>query len=207
MKTPVRIGLVGFGFGGKFFHAPLIASAENCELAGVVTRATERKAEVAADYPGVPTVDSLAELAALGVDAIAISSPAATHTQLTREAIALGIPVVSDKPFAMDGDEAAETVRLAREAGVLLGVYQNRRWDSDFLTLRKLLDEGVLGDVTHFESSFERFADPAEVPLAGGGILRDFGSHLVDQDRKSTRLNSSHVAISYAVFCLKKKRC
>ena len=181
MKTPVRIGLVGYGFGGKFFHAPLIASAENCELAGVVTRATERKAEVAADYPGVPTVDSLAELAALGVDAIAISSPAATHTQLTREAIALGIPVVSDKPFAMDGDEAAETVRLARDAGVLLGVYQNRRWDSDFLTLRKLLDEGALGQVTHFESSFERFADPAEVPLAGGGILRDFGSHLVDQ--------------------------
>src|SRR5690625_1577874 len=90
MKAPVRIGLVGYGFGGKFFHAPLIASAENCELAGVVTRATERKAEVAADYPGVPTVDSLAELAALGVDAIAISSPAATHTQLTREAIALG---------------------------------------------------------------------------------------------------------------------
>lgn len=181
MKTPVRIGLVGYGFGGKFFHAPLIASAENCELAGVVTRAAERKAEVAADYPGVPTVDSLAELAALGVDAIAISSPAATHTQLTREAIALGIPVVSDKPFAMDGDEAAETVRLAREAGVLLGVYQNRRWDSDFLTLRKLLDDGTLGEVTHFESSFERFADPAEVPLAGAGILRDFGSHLVDQ--------------------------
>src|SRR5690625_5533688 len=85
MKTPVRIGLVGFGFGGKFFHAPLIASAENCELAGVVTRATERKAEVAADYPGVPTVDSLAELAALGVDAIAISSPAARSEEHTSE--------------------------------------------------------------------------------------------------------------------------
>lgn len=181
MDTPVRIGLVGYGFGGKYFHAPLIASAANCELAGVVTRSPERQAEVAADYPGVPAVDSLAELIALGVDAVAISSPAATHTALTREAIAAGVPVVSDKPFAMDAAEAAETVRLAREAGVLLSVYQNRRWDSDFRTVRKLITEGVFGEITHFESSFERFADPAEVPLAGAGILRDFGSHLVDQ--------------------------
>src|SRR5690625_2931301 len=102
MKAPVRIGLVGYGFGGKYFHAPLISSAENCELAGIVTRSPERKADVAADHPGVPTVDSLAELVELGVDAVAISSPAATHTELTREAIALGIPVVSDKPFSMD---------------------------------------------------------------------------------------------------------
>lgn len=181
MTTPVRIGLVGYGFGGKYFHAPLIASATNCKLAAIVTRSPDRKAEVAADYSDVPTVDSLAELVELGVDAIAISSPATTHTELTREAIALGVPVVSDKPFAMDADEAEETVRLAREAGVLLGAYQNRRWDSDFLTVRKLIAEGAFGQVTHFESSFERFADPAEVPVAGAGILRDFGSHLVDQ--------------------------
>src|SRR5690625_143047 len=181
MTTRVRIGLVGYGFGGKYFHAPLIASADNCELVGIVTRSPQRQAELAADYPGVKAVNSRVELADLGIDAVAISSPADTHTALTREAIALGMPVVSDKPFAMNADEAAETVRLAREANVLLSVYQNRRWDSDFLTVRKLLASGELGEVTRFESSFERFADPAEVPLAGAGILRDFGSHLVDQ--------------------------
>lgn len=177
----VRIGLVGYGFGGKYFHAPLIASAANCELAGVVTRSAKRKAEVESDHPGVPTVGSLEELAELGIDAVAISSPADTHTALTREAIALGIPVVSDKPFSLTADEAAETVRLAREANVLLSVYQNRRWDSDFLTVRKLIAAGELGDVTHFESSFERFADPAGVSMAGAGVMRDFGAHLFDQ--------------------------
>jgi len=181
MTKPVRIGLLGYGFGGKYFHAPLIASAAGCELAGVVTRSPERRTEVDADHPGVPVFDSLEQLAEAGVDAVAISTPAATHTELTRQAIEMGLPVVCDKPFAMTADEARATVELAETAGVLVTPYQNRRWDSDLLTLRRLIDEAALGQITHFESKFERFADPAAVPLAGGGILRDFGSHLVDQ--------------------------
>jgi len=89
--------------------------------------------------------------------------------------------VVSDKPFALDAAQARQAVEAAEAAGVVLSVYQNRRWDSDLLTVRRLLDEGTLGDVTLFESAFERFSPDEPVPAAGAGILRDFGAHLVDQ--------------------------
>jgi predicted dehydrogenase len=178
--TMTRIGLAGYGFGGRIFHAPLIASAAGAELAGVVTRSPERRAELAGDHPGVPAFDSLADLAAAGADAVAISTPADTHIPLVLEAIELGLAVVCDKPFALDAAQAREAVEAAEKAGIVLSVYQNRRWDSDLLTVRRLLDEGTLGDVTLFDSTFERYSlDP--VPASGAGILRDFGSHLVDQ--------------------------
>jgi len=178
--TSTRIGLAGYGFGGRIFHAPLIAAAVGAELAGVVTRSPERRAEVAADHPGVPVFDSLAALREAGAEAVAISTPAQTHIPLLLEAVKLGLAVVCDKPFALDADEARRAVEAAEDAGVVLSVYQNRRWDSDFLTVRRLLEEGTLGEVTLFESTFERYSlDP--VPPAGGGIARDFGAHLVDQ--------------------------
>jgi predicted dehydrogenase len=96
----VRIGLVGYGMGGRYFHAPLIAGAAGCELAGVVTRSTERRAELARDSPGVTACDTLADLAATGVDAVVVSTPLHTHLPLVREAVGLGLPVVCDKPFA-----------------------------------------------------------------------------------------------------------
>jgi predicted dehydrogenase len=176
-----RIGLAGYGFGGRVFHAPLIGSAPGAELAGVVTRSPQRRAELARDHPGTPAFDSLADLAAAGVDAVAISTPADTHVPLMLEAIALGLAVVSDKPFALDAAQAREAVAAAEAAGTVLSVYQNRRWDSDFLTVRRLLEAGELGEVTLFESAFERYAPDEPVPAAGAGILRDFGSHLVDQ--------------------------
>src|SRR5882757_5257930 len=156
--TTTRIGLAGYGFGGRIFHAPLIAAAAGAELAGVVTRSPERRAELAADHPGVPAFDSLSDLAAAGADAIAISTPAETHIPLVLEAIGLGLAVVCDKPFALDAAQARVAVSAAESAGVVLSVYQNRRWDSDLLTARRLLAEGTLGEVTLFESSFERFA-------------------------------------------------
>lgn len=176
-----RIGLAGYGFGGRVFHAPLIASAAGCELAGVVTRSPERRAELAREHPGTPAFDSVADLAAAGVDALAISTPAATHAAVVLEAIALGLAVVCDKPFALDAAEARPLVDAAAAAGTVLTVYQNRRWDSDFLTLRRLLEAGSLGEVSLLESTFERYS-PAKGPAASGaGLLRDIGSHLVDQ--------------------------
>src|SRR4051812_5640866 len=179
--TTTRIGLVGYGFGGRVFHAPLLAAAAGVELAGVVTRSPERRAELENDHPGTPAFDSLADLAAAGADAVAISTPAATHIPLVLEAIELRLAVVSDKPFALDGAQARAAVEAAEAAGVVLSVYQNRRWDSDVLTVRRLLERGELGEVTLFESSFERFSGDVPVPASGGGMLRDFGSHLVDQ--------------------------
>ena len=180
MPAPVRIGLAGYGLGGRYFHAPLLASASNCEFLGVVTSSPERRRQVAEDLAR-PAFARLEELARAGAEAVAISTPAATHVTLTRQALRLGLAVACDKPFALDADSARETVRLAGQLGVPLTVYQNRRWDSDFLTLRELLGRGSLGTLTRFESRFERFRPQSAPPAAGGGTLLDFGSHLADQ--------------------------
>ena len=111
----VRIGLVGYGRGGRFFHAPLIEQASDCALAGVVTRSPQRRAELAGDFPGVPAYDGLAGLAAAGVDAVVITAPVDTHEALVQGVITLGLPVVSDKPFTLDADSAR--AQGARSAG------------------------------------------------------------------------------------------
>jgi predicted dehydrogenase len=178
---PVRFGLVGYGFGGRYFHAPLLAAAAECELVGVVTSSEERRAQIAGEHPGVPTRASLEELRAAGAEAVAISTPADTHTELTDQALELGLAVVCDKPFALDAAAARRSVDRAEELGLPLAPYQNRRWDSDFRTVRRLVDDGTLGEVIRFESRFERLAPEPGPPAAGGGTLRDFGSHLVDQ--------------------------
>ena len=180
MPAPVRIGLAGYGLGGRYFHAPLLASAANCEFLGVVTTSAERGRQVAADL-GRPAFASLQELASAGADAVAISTPAATHVTLTQQALRLGLAVACDKPFALEVGSARQTVELAEQLGVPLTVYQNRRWDSDFLTLCELLGKGSLGELTRFESRFERFRPEPGPPGAGGGTLLDFGSHLTDQ--------------------------
>jgi predicted dehydrogenase len=120
VAAAVRFGLVGYGFGGRYFHAPLIAAAPGCELVGVVTTAPARRDELAREQPGVPAYDSLRALADAGVAAVAISTPADTHVPLAREAIGLGLAVVVDKPFALDPAAARETVELAERSGVVL---------------------------------------------------------------------------------------
>jgi len=179
--TPVRFGLVGYGFGGRYFHAPLIATAPECELVGVVTSSPERQALVARELPGTATFASLTALVDAGVEAVAISTPADTHSSLTEQALQLGLAVVCDKPFALDPQAARHTVDLAEQRGLLLSPYQNRRWDSDFLTVRKLVADGELGTVTRFESRFERYAPQRGPGKSGGGTMLDFGSHLADQ--------------------------
>jgi predicted dehydrogenase len=173
--------LAGYGFGGRYFHAPLIASAAGCEFVGVITNSAERRSEFAAQFPGGSIYDSLEQLAEDGAAAVTISTPASTHTQLAQHALRLGLAVVCDKPFALDGASARETVLLSEELGRPLTVYQNRRWDSDFRTVRKALDDGVLGAPVRFESRFERYSPDPGPPASGGGTLLDFGSHIVDQ--------------------------
>ncbi len=181
MTAPVRFGLVGYGFGARWFHAPLIVAAPECELVGVVTTSAERQALVARELPGVPTFDSLASLIGAGVEAVAISTPTASHSVMTEQALGFGVAVVCDKAFALDADAARHTIGLAEERGLLLSPYQNRRWDSDFLTVRKLSGDGTLGSITRLESRFERFAPLKGPGKSGSGSLLDFGSHLVDQ--------------------------
>ncbi|MET0950783.1 MAG: Gfo/Idh/MocA family oxidoreductase [Pseudomonas sp.] len=177
----MRIGLVGYGKGGRYFHAPLITSLPGATFVGVVTRSAQRRQELAQDYPQAQAFDSLADLVDAGIDAVAISTPLATRQALILEAIDLGVAVVSDKPFAVNAEQAQALVDAAGRKGVLLSVYQNRRWDSDFLTLRKLIDDGVLGEISRFESRVERYSPKSVGKASGGGMLRDLGSHLVDQ--------------------------
>jgi predicted dehydrogenase len=178
---PVRFGLVGYGFGGRYFHAPLLAAAPECTFLGVVTTSEERRALLGREHPDARAFGSLEELAAAGAEAVAISTPADTHTPLTDAALDLGLAVVSDKPFALAAAPARARVARPDRQGLALSPYQNRRWDSDFLTVRDLVDRGELGTVTRFESRFERFTPDPGPGASGGGTLLDFGAHLVDQ--------------------------
>jgi predicted dehydrogenase len=177
----MRLGLVGYGVGGRFFHAPFVAAADGVELAGVVTRSRERRAELAADFPGVPAFDSLADLLAAGVDAVTITTPPRTRRELVLQALAAGLPTIADKPFAPDAAAGRELVAAAQAAGVPLNVFHNRRWDADIRTLAAVLAGGELGEVWGVESRMDQ--DNAATLEIGpdAGLLRDLGSHLVDQ--------------------------
>lgn len=189
MSEPVRIGVVGYGLGGRVFHAPLVASAPNASLVGVVTTSEERRAQLADVHPDVPALASLHALVEVGAEAVVITSTTGTHAALAHEALDLGLHVVVDKPLAVDAATAASVIEHAESAGLLLSVFQNRRWDSDFLTVRRVLAEGTLGEVFRFESRFERWAPGpprawwrSELPPSeGGGVRLDLGAHLVDQ--------------------------
>ncbi|MBF8187429.1 Gfo/Idh/MocA family oxidoreductase [Nonomuraea sp. K274] len=184
--SDIQVGLAGYGTAGAYFHAPLIHATPGLSLAAVVTGNPARQAEVAERYgaAGVPDVRELWGRC----DLVVVASPNRTHVSTAAAALAQGLPVVVDKPLARTAEEGRELVRLAKERGLMLTVFQNRRWDGDFLTVRRLAGEGGLGDVLRFESRFERWRP---VPKGGwretggpeeaAGLLYDLGSHLVDQ--------------------------
>ena len=177
----MRIGVVGYGAGGRYFHAPFIEAADGVELAGVVVRSAEKRAEVRQDYPGLPVFGCLAEMLEAGVDAVTITTPPHTRRDLVLEAIRAGVHVVADKPFGPTAEAARELADAASKAGVVLNVYHNRRRDADILTLAGVLASGKLGQLWRVHSIMDQDnADSLEVGSTGG-LLRDLGSHLVDQ--------------------------
>ncbi|ARP70401.1 oxidoreductase [Streptomyces pluripotens] len=188
--APFRVGLIGYGLAGSVFHAPLIAAAEGLTLDTVVTSAPDRQRQARTEFPNVRLARGTDELfdRADELDLVVVASPNRTHVPLATAALSAGLPVVVDKPVAGTAAEARALAALAEERGLLLSVFQNRRWDNDFLTLRKLLADGELGEPWRFESRFERWrpkpkggwresGDPTEI----GGLLYDLGSHVVDQ--------------------------
>jgi scyllo-inositol 2-dehydrogenase (NADP+) len=184
----LRVGIVGYGLAGRVFHGQLIKAEPSMRVAAVVTRDPQRRAQAAAEHPGVSVHDSLEEMLGDGrLDLVVVASPTDAHADGALASIEAGVPVVVDKPPAIDAEQARGVVEQAEQAGVPLTVFQNRRWDSDVLTLRRLLDEGDIGEVLRFESRFERWRPAltpgkrSEEPAPGGGILLDLGSHLVDQ--------------------------
>lgn len=184
-NSDVRWALVGYGSGGRVFHAPLLAAAEGLELVAVVTGNPDRQAQVAVDLPGVVSVPDLAALAALGIEAVTVTTPPGTHTTLAHQALDLGLGVVVDKPFALNASAAQELVDHGRRTALMLTAYQNRRWDSDFRTVVKLINDGTLGRIHRFTSRIDRYREVkdgwATSPTDGGGTLLDLGPHLIDQ--------------------------
>ena len=189
-KPPLRVGLLGYGLGGAAFHAPFIATTPGLELSAIVTRDAERQRKAAHDYPGVRIVAEAERLldADSGIDLVVISTPNRTHVPLARAAIDAGRHVVVDKPLAPSAAEARSLADAAQRRSVLLIPFQNRRWDGDFVTLRQLLADGVIGAPLRFESRFERWRPTPTgtwrergTPEDAGGLLFDLGSHLIDQ--------------------------
>ena len=175
----MKLGLVGYGAGGRLFHAPYIGAVPEIELVGVVTRNAERRREVGADLPGVPVFGSLGALIDAGVDAVTITTPPDTRDDLVLEALARGVHVIADKPFAPDAAGGRELAAAAESAGVLLSVFHNRRWDTDLATVAEVLPR--LGDVWRCESRFDLDETGGLDAGPSGGLLRDLGAHLVDQ--------------------------
>ncbi|CAM5451129.1 oxidoreductase [Streptomyces avidinii] len=188
--SPLRVGLVGYGLAGSVFHAPLVSATEGLVLDTVVTSDPGRAAQVREAHPDVriaATADELLEQSP-APDLVVIASPNKTHVPLATAALTAGIPVVVDKPLAATAAEARELAALAERTGTFLSVFQNRRWDNDFLTLRRLIADGDLGEVQRFESRFERWRPQLKggwresgAPEEIGGLLYDLGSHVVDQ--------------------------
>lgn len=182
----IRVGLIGYGVAGRVFHAPFLAADPAFELAAVVTSQVDR---LAADHPGaVAVADVDALLARPGLDLVVVASPTPLHVAHAEAAIDAGYATVVDKPFAPDAAAGRALVERAQAAGVPFTVFQNRRWDGDFLTLQRLVGDGSLGEVRRFESGFEWWKPSVDGSWKsttgageGGGILFDLGAHLIDQ--------------------------
>lgn len=178
----IGVGLIGYGLGGRVFHAPFVKATPGLDLRAVVSRDAGK---VRADLPDVAVAPDVATLLERpDIDLVVVSSPDALHAEHAIAAIASGRHVVVDKPFATNLTDARAMIAAADCAGVQLTAFQNRRWDADFLTLRRLIDEGALGQIVQLESRFDRWRrEPAKVwkEAREGGVWLDLGPHLVDQ--------------------------
>jgi len=170
---------------GRVFHAPFVDSHAGFKLSGCWERSAKRINE---RYPSVRSYDSLDELLAdASIDLVVVNTPTLTHYEYTKKVLESGKHAVVEKAFAGNADEAAELRDLAREKDVKLAVFQNRRWDSDFLSMQKVLQDGIVGDIVEANLAYQRF-DPnlspkrhKEEPSSGSGIVKDLGPHVIDQ--------------------------
>lgn len=191
MTGRIHTALLGYGLAGSVFHAPSLALLEQFSLDVIVTSNPLRQAAARAAHPNtrVMSRDEWDGAGARGTVAlVVVATPPATHVPLATAALEAGCAVVVDKPFTLTSEEGETLMALAKERGQILTTYQNRRWDGEYLTLRKLLAEGALGEVRRFESRMERWQPEitkewkAQATAAsGGGLLFDLGTHLIDQ--------------------------
>lgn len=185
MTEPIRVGVVGFGLAGRIFHTAVVSAVPGLQLAAIVKPTGDQAKEA---YPQIPCYRSLDEmLDDKSIHLVVVATPSSNHYQIAEECLSDGRNVVIDKPFTLTTAEASGLIRLAREKKLLLSAYQNRRWDGDFLTVKKILASGTLGRLVSYESHFDRFRPEPRLEVwrenggPGSGTLFDLGTHLIDQ--------------------------
>eukprot|EP00299_Pterocystis_sp_00344_P016412 c8238_g1_i1.p1 GENE.c8238_g1_i1~~c8238_g1_i1.p1 ORF type:complete len:351 (+),score=101.71 c8238_g1_i1:38-1090(+) len=179
----LKVGMVAFGMVGQVFHGPLIDSHSDFVLTHVVERNSEKSRE---KYPSVTVLRTLNDLLKTDVDVVIIGTPSSQHFEHAHAALLAGKHVIVEKPFTVTAQEADDLITLAKTQKRVLTVFQNRRWDSDFLTVQRVIGGGLLGKLSHIEIHYDRYRPNfkqnwREEALPGSGILYDLGSHLIDQ--------------------------
>ncbi len=183
----VNTAVIGFGLAGSVFHAPIISSTEGFHLKAIYTADSKRQAKAQTAYPGTSVTSDLKEILQDDeIRLVVVAAHNAYHYSLAEEAILAGKNVVVDKPFTIDSRDADRLIELAQEKNAVLSVFQNRRWDGDFLTVKKIVESGMLGSLVEFESRWDRFQNSPkgnwrEEAAPGSGQWYDLGSHMVDQ--------------------------
>lgn len=185
MQPTINTGLIGFGLAGSAFHAPIIETTPGLNLVAINSSRTK---QIQSSYPNVQVYQTPQQiLQDSTIKLVVIASPTSTHYDLIKQALHAGKHVVIDKPFVITSHEAKELITLAKHKNKQLCVYQNRRWDNDFLTIKALIQDKTLGNLYHFESHFDRFRPYIqtekwrEQDQPGSGLLYDLGAHLIDQ--------------------------
>ena len=182
----MRVGIAGYGLAGRYFHAPLLKGC-GYDVVAIQTSNAERAAHAVADFPNVKVVATIEELVAHELDLVVVASANVVHSQHAHAAISAGIPVVIDKPMGRTYAETAEIISAGERAGIPVSTFFNRRWDSDALTIKKVLASGVLGTIHRMDSRFERFRPELNTnswrenmsAADGGGQLLDLQPHLI----------------------------
>jgi predicted dehydrogenase len=180
----IKTGIIGYGMSAQVFHAPFLHSNPNFKISKIVERHKQKSKE---DYTYVEVVSSTDDLIYdESIQLIVITTPNVTHYPLAKNALLAGKHVIIEKPFTISSEEADDLISIANDHNLILSVYQNRRWDGDFLTVKKILNQGYLGKVVEYESHFDRFRNYfkpdawRENNVPGSGILYDLGPHLID---------------------------
>src|SRR3954468_17171860 len=179
----IHVGLVGFGFAGKVFHAPVIRAVEGLRLSAIV----QRHGPADPKYPEIEFVRSVEELLKREIDLVVVATPNTSHHPIAKQALLAGRHVVVDKPFTTTLAEAQDLVQVSKQQRRIVSVYQDRRYTGDFVTVQKVVADRAVGRVTTYESHFDRFRPEQkpkawrEEPLPGSGVWFDIGPHLFDQ--------------------------
>lgn len=181
-----RVGIAGYGLAGRYFHAPFLKAAD-FEIVGALTTKPDRKAAAILDFPEISVVESIEELLKLNLDLLVVASANNAHASQAIAGLKAGVPVVVDKPMGRTLKETKEIVDFSKQVNVPVTTYFNRKWDSDALTIKKIIKEGILGNIFRLDSRFERFRPKLnpeswrenQTAIEGGGNLLDLQPHLV----------------------------